>query len=195
MSTTTTNLSLVKPATSEAADIAVINSNMDLVDTAVTARALASRTVNGHALTGNVTVTATDVSLGNCDNTSDANKPVSTATTNALALKVPFTEVVNTVASAGTAQTLSEPATKSINDLTLDNASPCVLTFPTATAGTSFTLILRQSGSTRTVTWPGGLKWSGGTAPTLSTATGSIDIFTFVYITAWNGFVAGLAMA
>lgn len=38
-----------------------------------------SRTVNGHALTGNVTVTATDVGLGNVDNTSDANKPVSTA--------------------------------------------------------------------------------------------------------------------
>lgn len=38
-----------------------------------------TRTVNGHALTDNVTVTATDVGLGNVDNTSDANKPVSTA--------------------------------------------------------------------------------------------------------------------
>ena len=241
MSTTTTNLSLVKPATSEAADITVINSNMDTIDSAVAARALASRTVNGHALTANVSVTAGDLSLGNvtntsdankpvstaqqsaldakaniasptftgtvggvtstmvglgnCDNTSDANKPVSSATTTALNAKVPFVEVINTVASAGTAQTLSEPATKSINDLTLDNASPCVLTFPTGTAGTSFTLVLRQSGSTRLVTWPGGLKWSGGAAPTLSTASGSIDVFTFVYVTAWNGFVAGLAMA
>ena len=195
MSTTTTNLALVKPATSDLIAISVINGNMDTLDSAVAGKAAASTTVNGHALTSNVTVTATDVSLGNCDNTSDANKPVSTATTNALALKVPFTEVINTVASAGTAQTLTEPATKSINDLTLDNASPCVLTFPTATAGTSFTLILRQSGSTRTVTWPGGLKWAGGAAPTLSTASGSIDVFTFVYVTAWNGFIAGLAMA
>ena len=195
MSTTTTNLSLVKPATSEAADIAVINTNMDTIDSAVAGKVSTATTVNGHALSANVTVTATDVSLGNCDNTSDANKPVSTATTNALALKVPFTEVINTVASAGTAQTIAEPAVKSINDITLNNASPCVLTFPTATAGTSFTLVLRQSGSTRLVTWPGGIKWSGGAAPTLSTASGSIDIFTFVYITAWNGFVAGLAMA
>lgn len=195
LSTTTTNLSLVKPATSEAADIAVINTNMDTIDSAVAGKVSTATTVNGHALSANVTVTATDVSLGNCDNTSDANKPVSTATTNALALKVPFTEVINTVASAGTAQTIAEPAVKSINDITLNNASPCVLTFPTATAGTSFTLVLRQSGSTRLVTWPGGIKWSGGAAPTLSTASGSIDIFTFVYITAWNGFVAGLAMA
>lgn len=38
MSTTTTNLGLVKPAGTEAADIAVINSNMDTIDTAVAAK-------------------------------------------------------------------------------------------------------------------------------------------------------------
>ncbi len=38
-----------------------------------------SRTVNGHALSSDVTVTKSDVSLGNADNTSDVNKPVSTA--------------------------------------------------------------------------------------------------------------------
>ena len=47
-----------------------------------------SRTVNGHALTGDVTVTKGDVGLGNVDNTSDANKPLSTATTIALGDKV-----------------------------------------------------------------------------------------------------------
>lgn len=46
-----------------------------------------SRTVNGHALSSNVTVTATDLSLGNVTNTSDANKPVSTAQQTALDLK------------------------------------------------------------------------------------------------------------
>lgn len=44
-------------------------------------------TVNGHALSSNVTVSASDVGLGNVDNTSDANKPVSTATQTALNLK------------------------------------------------------------------------------------------------------------
>lgn len=38
-----------------------------------------TRTVNGHALSADVTVTKSDVGLGNVDNTSDANKPVSTA--------------------------------------------------------------------------------------------------------------------
>ena len=39
-----------------------------------------SRTVNGHALSSNVTVTASDLSLGNVDNTSDATKNSATAT-------------------------------------------------------------------------------------------------------------------
>jgi hypothetical protein len=44
-------------------------------------------TVNGHALSGNVSVTASDVGLGNANNTTDANKPVSTAQQTALNLK------------------------------------------------------------------------------------------------------------
>lgn len=44
-------------------------------------------TVNGHALSGNVTVTTTDLSLNNVTNTSDASKPVSTAQQTALDLK------------------------------------------------------------------------------------------------------------
>lgn len=45
-------------------------------------------TVNGHALSANVTVTAEDLGLENVDNTSDADKPVSTATQEALDGKV-----------------------------------------------------------------------------------------------------------
>ncbi len=47
-----------------------------------------STTVNGHALSGNVTVTKSDVGLGSADDTSDANKPVSNATQTALDAKV-----------------------------------------------------------------------------------------------------------
>lgn len=46
-----------------------------------------SRTVNGHALSANVTVTKGDVLLGSADDTSDAGKPVSTAQQTALDLK------------------------------------------------------------------------------------------------------------
>jgi len=46
-----------------------------------------TRTVNGHALSADVSITKSDVGLANADNTSDANKPVSTATQTALNLK------------------------------------------------------------------------------------------------------------
>ena len=55
-----------------------------------------SRTVNGHALSANVTVTASDVGLGNVNNTSDLNKPISTATQTALNAKVNKTDIATT---------------------------------------------------------------------------------------------------
>ena len=47
-----------------------------------------TRTVAGKPLTANVTLVKADVGLGNVDNTSDANKPISTAQAAALAGKV-----------------------------------------------------------------------------------------------------------
>lgn len=41
-------------------------------------------TINGHALSSNVTVSKSDVGLGNVNDTADADKPVSTATQTAL---------------------------------------------------------------------------------------------------------------
>jgi len=51
-----------------------------------------TRTVNGHALSSDVTVTKSDVGLGNVDNTSDLGKPISTATQSALDLKQSLSE-------------------------------------------------------------------------------------------------------
>lgn len=56
------------------------------------------QSVNGH--TGAVVVTKSDVGLGNADNTSDANKPVSTATQTALNLKAD-TSSLSAVATSG----------------------------------------------------------------------------------------------
>ncbi len=64
-------------------------------------------TVNGHPLNANVTVSAGDVGLGNVTNTSDANKPVSTATQTALDLKLNKTAAQRT----GTVIAFDAPAT------------------------------------------------------------------------------------
>jgi hypothetical protein len=54
-----------------------------------------TRTVNGHALSSNITVSQSDVGLSNVDNTADLNKPVSTATQTALNLKANDNNVVH----------------------------------------------------------------------------------------------------
>ena len=46
-----------------------------------------TRTINGKALSTNITLSKSDIGLGNVDNTSDLNKPVSTATQTALNAK------------------------------------------------------------------------------------------------------------
>ncbi len=62
-------------------------SNQTDLQTALNGKVPTTRTVNGHALSADATVTKSDVGLGNADNTSDANKPVSTAQAASIATK------------------------------------------------------------------------------------------------------------
>lgn len=58
-----------------------------------------------------------------------------------------------------------------------------------------FILVINSAG-TATITWWSGIKWAGGTAPTLT--TGGRDVFGFFTYdggTSWDGFVLGKAMA
>lgn len=77
------------------------------------------------------------------------------------------------------------------------NASITTLTIQNPSAsGTacSFTLALTADGTARTVTWGASVKWAGGTAPTLTSTNGKVDIFTFVTWDAgsnWYGFTSG----
>lgn len=52
--------------------------------TALDGKVPTTRKVAGHALSSDITLSKSDVGLGNVNNTSDANKPISTATQNAL---------------------------------------------------------------------------------------------------------------
>lgn len=57
----------------------------------------ATTTVNGHPLSEDVTVTKADVGLENVDNTSDVDKPISTAQQEALNLKADKSELAGVV--------------------------------------------------------------------------------------------------
>lgn len=70
-----------------------------------------STTINGHPLTENVTITKDDVELGNVDNTSDLDKPISTAQQKAL-------------------DTLDKEKADAANVLTKDNHTPYTPTEP-----------------------------------------------------------------
>lgn len=93
-------------------------------------------------------------------------------------------------ANTSTAYTV-DLANGSLQILTL--TGNCTFTFPTATAGRSFILLLRQDGTgSRTVTWPAAVKWPGGTAPTITTTASRQDIFSFVSDgTNWFGATGG----
>jgi hypothetical protein len=67
--------------------------------------------------------------------------------------------------------------------------STVALTFLNGVAGRVYRLLVTQSSSPPNVfTFATDVKWRGGTAPTLSTSGGAIDIYTFVYINnEWYG--------
>ena len=52
---------------------------------------------------------------------------------------------------------------------------------PAPAAGKSFVLALKQDGTgSRTVTWPAAVLWPAAAAPTLTTAVGKTDLFSFL---------------
>jgi hypothetical protein len=69
----------------------------------------------------------------------------------------------------------------------------CTFTFPTATAGKGFTLLLKQDGTgSRTATWPAAVKWPSGTAPTITATASKLDKYVFTADgTNWYGSEAG----
>jgi hypothetical protein len=69
---------------------------------------------------------------------------------------------------------------------------------PASGTGYTMTIELIQDSTARTVTWPASVDWPGGTAPTISTTSGAVDVFVFTTRnggTTWYGFTAGQAIA
>ena len=69
---------------------------------------------------------------------------------------------------------------------------------PASGNGGAFTLKWIQDSSDRTVTWPATVDWAAATAPTLTSGSAKVDIFTFMTVdggTIWYGFVAGQDMS
>jgi hypothetical protein len=90
-----------------------------------------------------------------------------------------YVETVQAVGTVGASSTLAL-TTGTVLTATLTASTPCTFTMPTATAGKSFILILTQASSGMTTATFTGVKWPGGTAPTITATASAVDIISFV---------------
>ena len=98
-----------------------------------------------------------------------------------------YTESVVAIGTVTTAHTLVLTS-GTVQTVTLTTAVGCTFTMPTATAGKSFILKVTQAllgAGTATFT---GVKWSGGTAPTITATASAVDMISFVSVSStWYG--------
>jgi hypothetical protein len=104
------------------------------------------------------------------------------------------TNYVESVVAIGTVTTTNTIALTNgtVQTATLTASTACTFTMPTATAGKSFILLLKQAATvglgTATFT---GVKWGTAGAPTITATAGKMDILTFVADgTNWYGSIA-----
>jgi hypothetical protein len=170
--------------------------------------------LSGGAMTGAITTNSTFDGVDIA--TRDA---ILTSTTTTADAALPKAGGTLSGAIVGADQIISAPVLKDIGETCVANATSgatdtidltdgnvhnvtltanCTFTFSNPPAsGTSgtFTLFLNQDGTgSRTATWPGSVKWAGGTAPTLTTTASRTDILVFTTIDAgviWYGAVSG----
>jgi len=90
-----------------------------------------------------------------------------------------YVETYHNIGTVGATLTINL-ANGTFQNLTLTSATALTVTMPTATAGKSFILIVRQpaSGTATTVTFTG-VKWPASTAPTITATLSRADILAF----------------
>ena len=103
--------------------------------------------------------------------------------TNPSIINPTVTNYVESVVAIGTVTSSStlDLTNGTVQTATLTASTACTFTMPTAIAGKSFILLLKQAASTGngTATFTG-VKWSSAGAPTITAIAGAMDILTFV---------------
>jgi len=147
---------------------------------------LVTPTISSIINTGTLTLpTSTDTLVGRATTDTLTNKTVTNPTiTN-------YTESVVSIGTVTSSNTISLTS-GTVQTATLTASTACTFTMPTATAGKSFILLLKQAASTGngTATFTG-VKWGTSGSPTITATAGKMDILTFVSDgTNWYGSAA-----
>ena len=112
--------------------------------------------------------------VGTTDSQTLTNKTLTNPTINN------YTEGVVAIGTVTSSSTISLTS-GTVQTATLTASTACTFTMPTATAGKSFILLLKQAATTGngTATFTG-VKWATAGAPTITATAGKMDILTFV---------------
>ena len=210
--------------TAKIADVAVTNAK--LADDAVGADELASNAVVNASIASGAAIDATKLADGTVTSTElqyinslssnaqtqiTARLPLAGGTMSGeqifadqLATRPIIKDYAETVHTGGNTSTSVTLAETNGNVQTFTMTGNCTFTMPSGAglqAGASMTLILTQDGTgSRTGAFTG-VKWAGGSGPTLTTtATTGVDIITFYTFNGgsspvWYGFPSGLDMS
>jgi hypothetical protein len=147
-----------------------------------------NETINGTLTYGGVTLTNAVTGTGKM--VLDTSPAIATPTiTNPT-----VTNYVESVVAIGTVSSSNTIALTNgtVQTATLTASTACTFTMPTATAGKSFVLLLKQAASTGngTATFTN-VKWGTAGAPTITATAGKMDILTFIADgTNWYGSIA-----
>jgi hypothetical protein len=135
--------------------------------------------ITGGTITGITDLAVADGGTGVSTSTGTVNVVLSNTPTLTTPVITGFTETVVVIGTVGASHTFVI-TTGTVQTATLTGSTPCTFTMPTATAGKSFILKLTQSAANMTTATFTGVKFSGGTAPTITATASAVDLISFI---------------